>query len=435
MLFKINHMSKKISFDSLSDEDLKVLSHELQVEQEVGTNFKKEIKYICLYDAEQNDLYVPFSYNYVKHNKHIIHRRPRSDFPDQNPIFTGELRDKQKKVKTEAVNYLNEHGSVTIACFPGFGKTCLGIYLACKLKMKTLILCHRIVLINQWKESIKKFCPNATFQILEKGKEMQDVDFYIINASNVHKYSRKFFSEIGVLIVDECHLIMAEKLSQCMRYILPRYLIGLSATPYRNDGLDCLLDMYFGKHKIEIKLHRKHTVYKVNTGFKPEIKLNSMGKIDWSSILDSQCNNQKRNELIIRILRYFRERVFLVLCKRVDQAEYIYERLREEKEDVTSLIGKNQSYEQTSRILVGTVQKTGTGFDHPRLNAMILASDVESYFIQYLGRVFRREDTEPIIFDLVDRYGLLEKHFRTRQNVYTEHGGIVKDFFREFPEF
>lgn len=425
-------MSKKTSFDNLSDEDLKVLSHELQVEQEADTRgYKKDSKFICLYDAEKNDLYVPFSYNY----KNLFHRRLRTDFPDQTPVFQGDLRHAQKEVKTQAVHYLNHHGSVTIACYPGFGKTCLAIYLACKLKMKTLILCHRIVLINQWKESIRKFCPTATFQILEKKKEMEDTDFYIVNASNVHKYSRKFFSEIGVLIVDECHLIMAEKLSECMRYILPRYLIGLSATPYRNDGLDCLIDMYFGKHKIEIKLHRKHTVYKVNTGFKPEIKLNALGKVDWSSIIDSQAKNELRNELIVRIIKYFRDRVFLVLCKRVDQAEYIERRLLEEKEDVTSLIGSNQKYEQSSRILVGTVQKTGTGFDHPRLNAMILASDVESYFIQYLGRVFRREEGEPLIFDLVDKYGLLEKHFRTRQNVYAEHGGIIKDFFREFPEF
>lgn len=423
-------MSKKILFNSISDEELKNLSHDLQVCQEPSKySFGAQPKYICLFDAEGNDLYIPFSYGKK------YERRPRSEFPDQQPIFTGHLREQQKEVKTKAINYLNEFGSVTIACFPGFGKTCLSIYLACKLKMKTLILCHRIVLINQWKESIKKFCPSATFQVLDSKKQMEDVDFYIINACNVSKHSRKFFSEIGVLIVDECHIIMAEKLSQCMRHILPRYLIGLSATPYRNDGLDCLLDMYFGKHKIEIKLFRKHTVYKINTSFKPDIRYNQMGKIDWNAILESQCNNKERNELIIKIIKFFKEKVFLVLCKRIEQAEYLEMRLIEEKEDVTSLIGKNQEYEQKSRILVGTIQKTGTGFDHPRLNAMILASDVEGYFIQYLGRVFRREDSEPVIFDIVDRYALLEKHFRTRQDVYREHGGIVKDFYKEFSKF
>jgi superfamily II DNA or RNA helicase len=160
-----------------------------------------------------------------------------------------------------------------------------------------------------------------------------------------------------------------------------------------------------------------------------------MGKVDWGSVLESQCGNEGRNELVIKIVKYFKDRVFIVLCKRVNQAEYLERRLREDGEDVTSLIGKNQEYEQKSRILIGTVGKTGVGFDHPRLNALILASDVEQYFIQYLGRVFRTQEGEPLIFDLVDQFSLLEKHFKTRVAVYVEHGGIVKNFNKEFSDF
>ncbi len=468
--------------------------------------------------------------------------------------------------------------------------TAMGIYIASKISMKTLILCHRVVLIKQWEESIRKFCPTATIQTLTPKSKMQDVDFYIINAANVSKHPRSFYKEIGFTIVDEClpgntlvllddkkmrrigdihnqiqngkmvfvlsyneltkiferkkvtfswkrpiegktlltivlsrkkrditctsnhkiltfsgykpardivpgelilsytgnegknheylevqsvdmvnlqdekyvydlevqdnhnfilgneyqkggpvvhncHLIMAEKLSNCMRSILPRYLLGLSATPYRTDGLNVLMDMYFGKHKIERKLFRAHTVYRVNTGFKPDVKLNRMGKVDWGSVIDSTCSNKERNELIVHIIHHFKNRVFLVLCKRIEQANYLVTRLEEKGEDVTSLIGKNQEYEQKSRILVGTTGKVGVGFDHPRLNTLLLASDVEQYFIQYLGRVFRTEDVEPIIFDLVDDYGLLQKHFRTRSSVYVEHGGVVKDFRRDYPNF
>jgi superfamily II DNA or RNA helicase len=264
---------------------------------------------------------------------------------------------------------------------------------------------------------------------------MQDADFYIMNAANVPKHDRDFYKSIGFLIVDEVHIIMAEKMSQCMRYITPRYALGLSATPYRTDGLDVLLDMYFGTHKIVRKLFRKHVAYRVDTGFKPDVKLNRMGKVDWGSVLESQCSNRDRNELIVSLVKFFPDRVFLVLCKRVDQAKYLVDRLEEEGEDVTSLIGSNQVFERSSRVLVGTVQKTGVGFDHPRLNSLILASDVEQYFVQYLGRVFRREDTVPWIFDLLDDYPLLKKHYNTRRGVYSEHGGLVKDFCKEFPEF
>jgi superfamily II DNA or RNA helicase len=117
-----------------------------------------------------------------------------------------------------------------------------------------------------------------------------------------------------------------------------------------------------------------------------------------------------------------------VLTKRIVQGEYLIRRLEEEGEDVTSLLGKNQEFEQTSRILVGTSSKVGVGFNHPRLDALLLAADLEQYFIQYLGRVFRTKDVEPIIIDLVDNYSLLDKHFRTRQKVYQECGGTVRNF-------
>jgi superfamily II DNA or RNA helicase len=423
-------MSRKIDISNLSDQDLQQISTDLQIAQEVSKYaFNKAPNYICLYEVEENDVYVPFSYSQK------FPRPKRNDFPIQNIDFHGKLRDAQVEVKNEAIDHLNKYGSTIISSYCGFGKTLLGIYIATKIKMKTLIICHRIVLINQWKESIQKFCPNATIQILSGKSEMKDVDFYIINATNIPKHPRSFYKEIGCAIVDELHIIMAEKMSQCMRYIVPRYTLGLSATPYRMDGLDVMIDMYFGKRKIIRKLWRKHTVYKINTGIKPTVKLNKMGKVDWGSVIESQCNNKDRNEMIIRLIQFFSDRVFLVLCKRVEQANYLVQRLLEEKEDVTSLIGSNQTYEQKSRILVGTCQKCGVGFDHPRLNTLILASDLESYFEQFSGRAFRTQENEPIIFDIVDSYGLLEKHFKTRNAIYLEQGGIVKDFIKSFPNF
>ena len=423
-------MSRIVSIESLSDEETKKISDDLLISQEPSKYaFGAKPNYIQLYEVEEDNLYIPFAYS------RKYSRPGRSQFPQTNIQFEGKLRPNQVKIQKEAIERLNSHGSVIIAANTGFGKSITSIYISNKIKLKTLILCHRVVLVNQWKNAIETFCPEAMVQIITPSTEKEDADFYIINAINVPKRSREFYTDIGFVIADEVHLIMADKLSRCMRYLVPRYMLGLSATPYRTDGLDILLDMYFGKYKIVRKLYRKHFVYRYNTGFEPEVYLNRMGKVDWSSVLKSQCSNRERNEIIIRILQYFPDRVFLVLCKRVDQAKYLVQRLQEEKEDVTSLIGSNQEFEQSSRILIGTVQKTGVGFDHPRLNSLILASDVEQYFVQYLGRVFRKEDTEPVIFDLVDSYPLLMKHFKTRNAVYVEHGGIVKDFQKEFPDF
>ena len=58
-------------------------------------------------------------------------------------------------------------------------------------------------------------------------------------------------------------------------------------------------------------------------------------------------------------------------------------------------------------------------------------SDVEEYFIQYLGRVFRREDVRPVIFDIVDNFNSLKRHYYTRKKVYEESGGTILKFNKE----
>lgn len=307
--------------------------------------------------------------------------------------------------------------------------TACAINLATAINFSTLVIVNKLVLIKQWEESILKFCPQAIIKKpTAKTKITADVHFYIMNAQNVEKMPKNFFKNVGTVIVDEAHMIMAETLSKSLQYVFPRYLIGLTATPYRPDGLDILLTLYFGQHKIIRKLYRQHTTYRVDTGFKPPIEKTAQGRVNWGAILDAQANNQDRNDLIINLIKHYSERNFLVLVKRVEQGKYIVNKLLEQKESVTDLIGSNQEFDKDARILVGTCQKVGVGFDHSKLDALVLATDVEEYFIQYLGRVFRTKDHEPLIFDLVDNNNILIKHFNTRRKVYQDHGGTVKNF-------
>jgi superfamily II DNA or RNA helicase len=423
-------MSRQVKISSLSDKQREKITKDLKIRQEPSRYaFGAQATYIYPFCIENDYVYVPFAYGKK------FPRPERRDFTQCRVKFHGELREEQKSIEGEAISSLNKTGSSLVAVYTGCGKTVCAIKMATKMRMKTLVICHRIVLINQWKRSIEKFCPDATIQILDSTCAMGECDFYIVNATNVPKRPRGFFRDMGVVIVDECHLIMAEGLSKSMLHLTPRYVLGLSATPYRPDGLNVLLDLYFGKRKIERKLWHKHKVWKIMSGFTPQVELAKNGKINWSVIINSQAEDEQRNEMIIRLIQYYPERCFLVLTKRVAQARYLVSRLQQVGEDVTSLIGKQQTYDKDSRILVGTNSKAGVGFDHPRLDSLILAADLEQYFIQYLGRIFRRKDVEPLIFDIVDNNPILLKHFRTRQEVYIEHGGLIHDFNRKHPEF
>ena len=49
--------------------------------------------------------------------------------------------------------------------------------------------------------------------------------------------------------------------------------------------------------------------------------------------------------------------------------------------------------------------------------------------------MLRTEEVVPIIFDIVDKNPILEKHFKVRKAVYLEHGGSVSDMSKDFPSF
>ena len=294
--------------------------------------------------------------------------------------------------------------------------------------LRTLIIVNKLVLIDQWKTAIEKVYANTAFVIQGKTKKIPPHHlFYIINAVNVPKHGREVFEDlrIGVVVVDECHLIMTKVFSSAMAYLCPRYLIGLSATPYRNDGFHVLFELYFGMRRIVRKLYRPHDVYEIKTGLVIEAERDSKGDILWNSVIDQQTSSEERCTRIIDLCQKFPKRSILILSKRIAQIDMLYDRLKTLGESVTMMKESDTRFDEDARILISTFQKVGTGFSHDRLDMLILGCDVEEYFMQYLGRVFRRPDVEPIICDLVDENPILKKHYRSRVQVYLDAGGRI----------
>lgn len=424
-------MSLCVHVDQISVSDEEQIISDVRVKKVENsynpkTGFKKKETYInaFLQYSELNCYYIPFAWA-LEHLQ--TKRRDRSDFLPISVPFPHALRSIQLEIKDECLSRLNRFGCVLISLYPGAGKTCLAIYLASKIiKLKTLIVCHRIVLMDQWKDSIIRFTGKDTkIAVIKPGKKYDEqADFFIVNAQNMKKLGRDVFKHIGFVIVDEIHAIMAESLSESMFYVHPRYLLGLSATPTRPDGMDKLLDLYFGKDNcIKKELYHQHTVYKVDTNIEFEEESSN-----WNALITSQCLHKERNLLICDIIKKHKDRHFLVLCKRVQQATYITEQLVEEKENVSLMIENTNTFDPSSRIIVASLQKCGVGFSHDILDALIIASDMEEYFIQYLARVMRTEEVEPIVFDLVDNHKGLKKHFSCRKKVYIKAGGTIKNY-------
>lgn len=413
-------MSIKTSVDNLSDVQKNQILKDLQFQNPKN----KKWVYPFHVDEKKDEIFLPYAYA-----RTLGFNPPsRKTYLPVQFNFTGTLRDYQKEIKKETIKELNKKGSIILSLHTGWGKSIFSTYIATKLGFKTLVIVNRIILVEQWKKLFENVCPHSKVQFIKTKKEMdEECDFYIINAQNVSKMGTEYFKDIACVLVDECHLVCAQTLYKALFHIVPKYVIGLSATPYRPDGLGILLDLYFGQYKIVRELYRKHTVYTIRTGIAIKYELQWNGKIDWNSVLNNQGSNPDRNQLIVDIVLKFSNRFFLILVKRIEQGKTLVDMLEERKESVTHLLDGNKDFDKEARIVIGTSQKCGVGFDHAKLDTLMIASDIEEYYIQSLGRVFRTPEVEPIVFDLVDVLPSLERHYKTRCRVYRKAGGEIKD--------
>jgi superfamily II DNA or RNA helicase len=261
-----------------------------------------------------------------------------------------------------------------------------------------------------------------------------NASFYVVNAINICKKSEKFWSPIKFLIVDELHQIITKVLSKSLFRIVPRYVLGLSATPYRFDEYQQAIAWFFGSTIIGKDLYVRHTVYRLMTGFKPlKVKYTTKG-VDWNSVLEEQSENDDRNELIVSTIIELNKRptscgrTWMILVKRVAHAETLVEKFAKYGVACTTLLRSAVEFDKSCKILIGTTSKIGVGFDHAAIDALCIAADVKNYFVQFLGRCMRRPDAYPIVLDLEDDFTSLKRHFDGRVSEYKKHGGRILPF-------
>jgi superfamily II DNA or RNA helicase len=387
------------------------------------------------YEVIDDMVVVPFAYAF--HN--LISTYPNDDrlFPKIEAKFNLELFDRQKELRTETFQILNDFRSLTLALPTGYGKSLYALYIACKIGLKTIIYVHRIIIADQWVTYIKRACGEDTkYQIVNSTCNIDHTaDFYIVNFGIPPKRDRADFANIGTLIVDEAHAIATQQYSKCLAYSFPKWIMFLTATPERSDGQDTLLGFYTGPCMIRRSLWIMMNIYILNTGFKPTIKKTDSGGLNWNAILESQSMDKSRNILIIDLVKYFTTRNILILCKRKSHASILLSGLKKYNLNVDCYMGSQRYVNYNSQILVATYSKGGVGFDHPKLDMLIVAADVKENYIQYIGRILRKDYNFPIVIDLVDSFKPLQNHSKSRNTIAENIGGEIKLFHKHYPEF
>lgn len=336
---------------------------------------------------------------------------------------TYQLWSQQKEVVDDAMIALKNRRTCILKLPCSFGKTIMSIYIAHKLGLKTMVIVHRGILVEQWKLAVEKFT-NLTVQIItgETTCLQSNAGFYIVTPIIASKKEPPFFDDIGTLILDECHALCTPAFMQGLFNIFPKYAISLSATPYRKDNMHQVIFSCFGRNLIERISFRKFLLYRLDTNVKPRIERNFKRKINWNTVIESLGENDVRNHMIVETTQKFKDKYILIICKRINHVKLLQQMIEKIEADSTSImIGTMTKYDLTRRILISTYSKLGVGFDDPRLNLEILAdscTEVE----QVAGRVFRDKKNTPIIIDMVDNFPTLEKHWNMRKEWYLNSG-------------
>lgn len=443
----INDMyNNQIDFCSITNNGYIVNSKYLSIFDKLTINYDLTIIYedlsnnLVFYDIYKNDndfYYLPLYYGLQKFGL------PKSI--SFNPIvinvdFSGSLRDYQINIIDNIYHkyFSSSFGGCVLTIPPGKGKTVIGIALACKLKLKTLIIVHKSFLLDQWKERINQYS-NATIGFLHRDNISPNADIVIgmLHSIVCRDYDIDF-SEFGLCIFDECHHLAARVFSKIMMKNRPKFTLGLSATPTRKDKLDWIINLFIGPSYVfsSSDFHQIADVNIYNFTFS-DYEKNKLLNINHS--LNSTIVNQmyisgiskcfRRNIFISNIIREIfnksKSRKFLILSGRIDQLEYIYktlETLAIETCNIGYYIGKTKKKDrkitEMKRIILSTYEMANEGLDIPALDTLIFASPPSKNIEQAIGRIMRTTDVSPLIIDVQDTIPHQSHFNKTRLKYY-----------------
>ena len=122
-----------------------------------------------------------------------------------------------------------------------------------RLKERTLVLVDQDLLLEQFMESILEFTDITKEEIgIIKSQTLEyDLDKKVILATMQTLVKKKDILEklstnIGFIIQDECQIASCETIREILKELRPKYILGLSGTPYRDDGFDFLIREMLG---------------------------------------------------------------------------------------------------------------------------------------------------------------------------------------------
>ena len=417
---------------------IKDVKDELNVKPYVLDDFGNgKEKSFQLYLESPHKLYLPRFYGYKKFGEPEINKL--NDGESINIEFNGGLRVEQEPIYDVSYKQIMDTGGAIISLKCGGGKTVLALYILSKIKLKTIIVVHKDFLMTQWYDRINEFIPDAKIGKIQQNTidiENKDIVLAMVQSLSMKEYDESVFEDFGFCIFDECHHLGAEVFSRCMPKVASKYMLGLSATPNRKDGLRKVFEWYIGdlSYKSDEKKIDDHVEVQIIKYYSDDLEYNRicntrMGKPCYPKMTTNITLYKPRTELLIKKICecYEKGRCLLFLSDRRDHLLEIHNKLEEIDIDSGYYVGGMKPQElrdsQEKNIILGTFSMASEGMDIPKLNTIILASP-KSDIVQSVGRILRQKKEirkfHPLIIDINDEFSLFVNQSRKRLQYYNK---------------
>jgi superfamily II DNA or RNA helicase len=352
-----------------------------------------------------------------------------------------------KITKTELSDYygftINDNGRFLLGDFTVTHNTVLALYVACQLKVKTLVIVHKNFLLNQWKARAEEFT-NAKIGIIQRDKvivEGKDIVLGMLQSIAKNKYDYDMFNQFGLVIFDEAHHAPSKYFSQALPIISCRKTLALSATPKRADRLEKVLYWYFGDiiyksppetmNQVLVKIYNYNITHK---DFR-EFMCNYGKEVNRPKTISKLIEIKKRNEFIISILKELlieEERKIIILSDRLEHLNILRLMLDNLEITTTSLyIGglkqKVLDEAEKAQVIFATYSMAAEALDIPTLNTLMMVTPRKE-IEQAVGRITRKKDhpVQPTIIDIIDKIDCFHSQSVGRNRFYTKKNFKVK---------